>query len=552
MKLRGADIIIRMLEKLGVQIISGIPGGSNLPLYDALFGSSIKHILARHEQAAGFIAQGIARSTGETGVCFATSGPGVTNLLTAVADAKMDSVPIVAFTGQVPSKFIGTDAFQEVDAFGLSIPITKHNFLVRSAGDLPFIVSEAYITSKSGRPGPVLIDIPRDIQSEEAEWDGFIRGVPDFHNDDFNNNALDKAALKIKNAERPLLLAGGGIIHSGADSALKDLAYKNSIPVISTLMGLGAFPCSDNLFLGLIGMHGSRSANIATGKADLIVACGTRFSDRSTGKVSEFCRGAEIIHIDIDNSEIGKNKQTDCVLNGDIKKILLKLLPLIPANGRKSWKCEIDSLKLKYSEEIPSTSEILHPANIIVKVRSVVPENTIITTDVGQHQMWVAKWYGFRKPRTFLTSGGLGTMGFGLPAAIGAALVNQDKKIVCFTGDGSLLMNIQELAVLSEHGLNVTLILFNNGNLGLVRQQQELFYNKHFIASKFIKNPDFCAIGEAFGIKTFDLSEERDPLKALTFALECSSPYLVNVPVPETIFALPMVSPGSSNLEMIG
>ena len=551
MKSRGADIIIRILEKLGIRIISGIPGGSNLPLYDALYRSSIRHILARHEQAAGFIAHGMARSTGKTAVCFATSGPGVTNLLTAIADAKMDSVPLIAITGQVPLNLIGTDAFQEVDAYGLSTPITKHNFLVRSAKDLPEVIVEAFRIASSGRPGPVLIDVPKDIQTEEVEWDDKITETPQIPDLKFDKNSIEKAALMIRKSERPLFLIGGGVIHSGAGGLLKELAHKNSIPIVTTLMGLGAYPGGDELFIGMIGMHGSKTANNSTERADLIITCGTRFNDRATGKVSQFCRRAEIIHIDIDDSEIDKNKKADCTINGDIKSILSGILPLVPADDRTVWNEELIFLKQEYPDRGHHENDIFHPENIIRETGSLVPDTAIITTDVGQHQMWVAQWYPFKRPRTFLTSGGLGTMGFGLPAAIGAALSNPDKKVVCFTGDGSILMNIQELATLSECGLNITIILLNNGNLGLVRQQQDLFYEKHFIASKFVKNPDFIAIGEGFGIKSIDLYAAGNPMKILAAALESPFPIFINVPVSENTYALPMVSPGSSNLEMI-
>lgn len=551
MKLRGSDIAIRTLEKLGIGIIAGIPGGSNLPLYDSLYSSGIKHILARHEQAAGFIAQGMARSTGKTSVCFATSGPGVTNLLTAIADARMDSVPVVAITGQVPLSLIGTDAFQEVDTYGLSIPVTKHNFMIKNVKEIPGTIIKAFGIASSGRPGPVLIDIPKDIQLEETMWDpamneGFKPGeiVCD-------ERIMEKAAYMIGKAERPLIIAGGGAILSEAAGVLRDMSFRKMIPAVSTLMGLGTFQHNDPMFLGIIGMHGSRCANTAAQRADLIISCGARFSDRSTGKVSEFCSRAEIIHIDIDNSEIGKIKKAGCMVNGDIKQIISRIMPLIPESPGNAWKKESAAMKLEFPDGEREENNFFHPANIIRTAGKPVPENSIITTDVGQHQMWVAKWYPFMEPRSFLTSGGLGTMGFGLPAAIGAALSNPGKKIVCFTGDGSILMNIQELATLAEYDLNICIIIMNNGNLGLVRQQQDLFYGKRFIASKFIKSPDFKTIGEAFGIKSFDLSSGGEPFKILKRALDYASPSIVNVMVPENNYALPMVRPGSANTEMI-
>jgi acetolactate synthase-1/2/3 large subunit len=549
--MRGADIVIRILEKLGIRTISGIPGGSNLPLYDALYGSSIRHILARHEQAAGFIAQGMARSTGKTAVCFATSGPGVTNLLTAIADARMDSVPIVAITGQVPLNLIGTDAFQEVDTYGLSIPITKHNFMVKSVKDIPETIQTAFRIASSGRPGPVLIDIPKDVQLEQTGWNGIMREEPAENNPLPDEGIIDKAAYMIGKAQRPLLIAGGGAVISGAALILRDFSHKKAINAVSTLMGLGVFSSGDPLFLGMIGMHGSECANYAARKADLIIACGTRFGDRSTGKVPEFCPQAKIIHIDIDNSEFGKIMRADCAINGDIKSALTAFMPGIPDGTGKEPSEDPAGMKRDFQKDPRPGDNDFFPASIIRNTGEMIPGNSIITTDVGQHQMWVAKWYPFREPRTFLTSGGLGTMGFGLPAAIGAALSNPSKKVVCFTSDGSILMNIQELATLSECGLNVAIIVMNNGNLGLVRQQQDLFYNKRFIASKFIKSPDFMAIGEAFGLASFDLASGGRPMEILAAALDCRRPCIVNVPVLENTYALPMVPPGSANSDMI-
>ncbi len=552
MKHTGAETIIRILEKMGIEIIAGIPGGANLPLYDALYSSSIRHILVRHEQAAGFIAQGMARSTGRTAVCFATSGPGATNLLTAIADAKMDSIPIIAITGQVSLPYIGTDAFQEVDTYGLSIPITKHNFLVRSAKELPGVLSEAFRIASSGRPGPVLIDVPKNVQNEIWDWDGSIPQLNAETEYPFNKKDLEKAAAMIEKSNKPLLYIGGGIIHSNAGPQLKELAEKNSLPAALTLMGLGSFPSDNELCLGMLGMHGAPYTNYLMKETDLLIACGTRFDDRATGKVSEFCPDAEIIHIDIDHSEIDKIKQSHLSLNGDISAILSGLIPLVSQNDRPGWREEILRMKKAYPMPAPDKKDILHPANIIRQAGGIIPRNAIITTDVGQHQMWTAQWYPFKEPRTFLTSGGLGTMGFGLPAAIGAALANPDRKVVCFSGDGSILMNIQELATLCDLNLNITIILMNNGHLGLVRQQQELFYNKHYIAAEFKTNPDFKALGEAFGIKSFDLTGQKDPYGILKEALAGSGPTLVNIPISPEENVLPMVPPGAANFEMIG
>jgi len=551
MKYNGAEIVIKLLENEGVEYISGIPGGFNLPLYDALYNSKITHILARHEQGAGFIAQGMARTTGKVGVCFATSGPGVTNLLTAIADAKLDSIPLVAITGQVPLSSIGTDAFQEVDAYGLTIPITKHNFLIRSIDELFKIIPEAFNIALEGRPGPVLIDIPKNIQTQVIELDEFpvtnnsfiIRKITDIP-------TIKSIADSINTSKKPILYAGGGIVGSGASEDLFKLAKKSNIPVTLSLMGLSSFPSDHELNIGMLGMHGAVYTNYLMNEADLIIALGIRFDDRATGKIEEFCPNAKIIHIDIDPSEINKVKPTNISMVANAKDFLEDLLPLINDKNREEWIAEVKDYRSKYP--LPSYKNPMHPANIIPFVASKVPTDTIIATDVGEHQMWTAQRYPFKVPRSFITSGGLGTMGFGLPAAIGAALANPEKLVISFSGDGSILMNIQELATLSEFCLNVKVIVLNNHHLGLVRQQQELFYKKHYIASCFIGNPDFKTIARGFGMNSYDLSEESEPFKRLEEILSIPGPCLINIPIDETENVLPMVAPGSSNMKMIG
>lgn len=552
MKQTGAEIIIRLLERKGIEIIAGIPGSANLPLYKVLHDSSIKHVLVRHEQAAGFIAQGMARSTGKAAVCFATSGPGATNLLTAIADAKLDSVPVVAFTGQVATTLIGTDAFQEIDTYGLTIPITKHNFLAHSAEELLEIIPEAFNIAESGRPGPVVIDVPRDVQLQEHTFEKW----PDFKERQVINNVdkdnLAKIAEVINTSLRPVILFGAGIIEASTENELLQLAEKNNIPMASTLRGLGAIDPSHPLYLGMLGMHGTRTANQLIEQADVVLALGFRFDDRATGKVSEFCKNARIIHVDIDNAEIGKIKPALLNINADLNPFLYSLLPLLRHDDRKTWIEQVfDSKKHNRSLNAPY-NDIFHPVRIIDEVSSMVPSDTIITTDVGQHQMWVAMRYPFRKSRTLLTSGGLGTMGFGVPAAIGAALANPDKKIICFSGDGSLLMNIQEMATIAEQQPNIAILLFNNGHLGLVRQQQELFYDKKFIASKFYALPDFPNIARAFGLKAFDLATEEQPYEILKKALELKEPVFINIPINSSENVFPMVPPGSANKIMIG
>jgi len=550
MRYSGAQIIIKLLEKYGIDIIAGIPGGANLPLYNALYESKIRHILVRHEQAAGFIAQGISRSTGKPSVCFATSGPGVTNLLTAIADAKLDSIPIIAITGQVSSSLIGTDAFQEVDTYGMTIPITKHNFLVKRASELLRIIPEAFKIATGGRPGPVVIDVPKDIQNEEIEFDSWPKSFAADAASNISRQSAEKIAKMINKAKKPLMYIGGGIIASGAEGLVCKLAEKNSIPVTLTLTGLGAFPACNKLYLGMLGMHGASYTNFIVEEADLILAFGVRFDDRAIGHAQQFARNAKIIHIDIDNAEIGKIKQADFSLCADIKKALQKIIPFVNKNGRRNWLLQIEAGRKKHPKFTPKDE--LHPTNIIKAISGLVCPDTIITTDVGQHQMWVAQSYPFESPRTLLTSGGLGTMGFGLPAAIGAALANPKKRIVCISGDGSILMNIQELATLKELNLDITIIIMNNGHLGLVRQQQEFFYGKKYIASKFTAKHSFEKIAEAFGIRAFELTRGEKLDSSLRKALRNKGPSLIDINVHYAHNVIPMVTPGKSNLEMIG
>lgn len=552
MKYSGAEIVIKLLERQGIKTIAGMPGGANLPLYDALYKSDIQHILARHEQGAAFIAQGITRSTGQAAVCFATSGPGATNLLTAIADAKQDSVPIICITGQVPYTMLGTDAFQEVDTYGLTIPITKQNFLVRSVEELFKVIPEAFRIATSGRPGPVLIDIPKDVQLAEYEFDCWPKPGAAQNKMEAEIHVLEKAAYMINKSKKPILYIGGGVIHSQASQILGEFARKNSIPVATTLMGLGGFDVDDPLYLGMLGMHAARYTNLLLGEADLLLAFGVRFDDRAIGNAEKFCPNAEIIHIDIDEAEINKIRRVELFVSGDVKIILEALLPMLNKNDRSSWLKEVEDKKREYPFQLPMSGDRFHPSNIILSVSSLVDSDTIITTDVGQHQMWTAQAYPFKYPRTFLTSGGLGTMGFGLPAAIGAAVANPYKKVVCFTGDGSILMNIQELATLADLKLDVTVIILNNQHLGLVRQQQEMFYKGHYIASKFVSNPDLAAISRGFGIEAADLGKEENLIDHLGKILSNKGPYVVNIPIRSDENVVPIVPPGKGLCEMMG
>jgi acetolactate synthase I/II/III large subunit len=552
MKYSGAEIIIKMLETHGIDTIAGIPGGSNLPLYNALYGSKIRHILARHEQGAGFIAQGMARSTGKPAVCFATSGPGATNLITAIADAKLDSVPIIAITGQVPSALMGTDAFQEADTYGMTIPITKHNFLVHDASELIPTINKAFTIAIEGRPGPVLIDVPKDVQSQIIEVEKFYIEEPAKSATSTKDDIISQAAAMINASTKPVFYIGGGVMSSGAYLEIAAIAEKNAIPITSTLMGLGCMPHNHPLYIGMLGMHGARYTNHILEEADLLIALGVRFDDRATGNIAQFCPNAAVLHIDIDPAELNKIRTATLGIAGNAKDILQQIEPAVHAEKREAWIDRITHLRKEQPFNYPVEKDIFHPLNLIRAIGSLAPENAIITTDVGQHQMWTAQAYPFMQPRTFLTSGGLGTMGFGLPAAIGAALANPKRKVICFSGDGSILMNIQELATLAELNLNVTIVLLNNGHLGLVRQQQELFYNGNYIASKFDIQPDFAAIAKGFGIVGVDLGKASDPHTALQNALESQRPCFINVPIDHKEMVTPMVPPGKANIEMIG
>jgi len=551
MKRNGAELIIEALERNGVEIVTGIPGGANLPIYNALYRSRIRHILARHEQGAGFIAQGMARSTGKAGVCLATSGPGITNLVTAIADAKLDSVPLVAITGQVASAMIGTDAFQEVDTFGMTMNITKHNYLVKDARELPRVISDAFSIAENGRPGPVLIDVPKDVQLQEIELDSWPENAMLHSISQIGEERVGEIANMINKAKRPLIYAGGGIISAGAGDNLAKLARKNSIPVALTLMGLGAFPPGDSLYLGMLGMHAAPCTNYILDEIDLLITLGARFDDRAVGKVKEFCPGAAVIHIDIDASEIDKIKRSHISLVSDVRDALEHILLFVNEDSREAWMKRIETIKGEHPLPFPQSDDVLNPLRFIQEISKIAGPETIITTDVGQHQMWVAQVYPFHRPRTLLTSGGLGTMGFGLPSAIGAALAHPHRQVICISGDGSIQMNIQEMATLADLDLQGAVIIMNNQHLGLVRQQQELFFNGNYIASRFNSKLDFAAIGRQFGIRGINLEAVIDPVKTVKSMLQEKGPCIIDVPIRYCENVFPMVPPGAANREMI-
>ena len=553
MQMTGADLIVKLLERQGTSTIAGVPGGAALPMYDALSKSeTIHHVLCRHEQGAGFIAQGMARVSGRPEVCLASSGPGATNLVTAIADAKLDSIPIIALTGQVPLSMIGTDAFQEVDTYGMTIPITKHNFLVRSAKDLLEVIPAAFRIAMSDRPGPVLVDVPKDVQNQMVSFDAYPDVVLPDAAPTFDIAAVEEAAKMIEAAERPVLYLGGGVIHSGAAAMAVTLAEQASLPTTMTLMALGAMPMDHPLAIGMLGMHGARYTNYVLEEADLLICVGARFDDRAIGKTAEFCPNAKIIHIDIDRSELHKVKDAHVAIAGDVGQVLAELLPRVKPQLRKRWLSHVESLKGRFPLAMPGIEDPRTPYGLIHAVANCLDDSAIITSDVGQHQMWVAQAYPFRRSRQWLNSGGLGTMGFGFPAAIGAALAAPERTVVCFSGDGSLKMNIQEMATAAQEGVNVKIILMNNQSLGLVHQQQNLFYGKRIMASRYERPTDFLKIAEGFGMRAVDLDPSPNPRATLAEALHTPGPCLIHATIDPNEFVYPMVPPGAANSEMIG
>ena len=547
----GAQLIVHLLERQGITTVAGIPGGTVLPLYDALSQSTqIRHVLARHEQGAGFIAQGMARTQGKPAVCMACSGPGATNLVTAIADARLDSIPLICITGQVPSSMIGTDAFQEVDTYGISIPITKHNYLVRDISELPQVISDAFRIAQSGRPGPVWIDIPKDVQTAEIEIDMLPEPGERAPAPEFSAESVRDAAAMINAAKRPVLYLGGGAINAADE--IRQFAEKANLPTTMTLMALGMLPKAHPLSLGMLGMHGARSTNYILQEADLLIVMGARFDDRAIGKTEEFCPNAKIIHVDIDRAELGKIKQPHVAIQGDVAEVLAQLIPQTEATDRADWRQLVADLQREFPGAIPTEGDPLSHYGLINAVAACVDDSAIITTDVGQHQMWTAQAYPLNRPRQWLTSGGLGTMGFGLPAAVGAALANPDRKVICFSGDGSLMMNIQEMATAAENQLDVKIILMNNEALGLVHQQQSLFYKQGVFAATYPGMINFMQIAAGFGLHTCDLNAEEDAHAALQAAISRPGPALIHVRIDPEQKVYPMVPPGAANTEMVG
>jgi acetolactate synthase-1/2/3 large subunit len=552
----GAQIIWECLEREGVKVVFGYPGGAILPTYDALKHSSIHHILVRHEQGATHMADGYARAGGGVGVAVATSGPGATNMVTGIATAMLDSSPIVCLTGQVGSKLIGTDAFQETDITGVTLPITKHNYLVTHASEIAQTIREAFYIAKSGRPGPVLIDITKDAQQStcEFDWESAAPQLPGYRPDLSPEAKIYQDALElITNAKRPVILAGHGIMISGAMREVRELAEKAGIPVGLTLLGLGAFPASHPLNLGMMGMHGEAWVNQAIQDADLLIALGMRFDDRVTGNLKTYAPNAKKIHVEIDPSEINKNVKVDVALVGDLREVLHELLPHIEANDRKEWFEHIDRLKgdsaVRDIQNLPDNGH-LYAAHVINDIWRETDGKAIVVTDVGQHQMWEAQYYKHEEPRTLITSGGLGTMGFALPAAIGAKMAQPDAEVWVIVGDGGFQMTMCELATIIQERLDINIAIINNGFLGMVRQWQEFFYEKNYQATPLL-SPDFSVLASAYGIKSCAVNSRADVLPAVRSARSHQGPVLIDFQVEQEDTVYPMVPAGADLHAMI-
>ena len=559
--IKGARILLECLSRLGIKEIFGYPGGAVIPIYDELYSfKDIKHYFARHEQGAVHEADGYARSTGKVGVCLATSGPGATNLVTGIMTAHMDSIPLLAITGQVTSTLLGKDAFQESDIVGITVPITKNNYLVQDIRELPRILKEAYYIASTGRPGPVLVDIPRDIQLEEIPYDEFKKLYEqEFELEGYNpvyegHKGQIKTAIKmIKDSKKPLIIAGAGILKGHAYDELKEFVDKTNIPVAMTLLGLGSFPGDHELALGMIGMHGTTYANYAANEADLVIAAGMRFDDRVTGNPLKFLPNANIIHIDIDPAEIGKNKLIDVPIVGDLKNVLAELNRKIPKLSHTKWLDEVAKLKKKYSLTFRKTEDdVLIPQEILFEINKLTKGEVIVATDVGQHQMWSAQFIKFNNPYSILTSGGAGTMGFGLPAAIGAQVANPDKKVLAIVGDGGFQLTFQELMMVKEYNLPVKIFIINNSYLGMVRQWQELFNDRRYSSVDLSYNPDFIKIGEAYGIKSIQLKTKKDLKKHLKKILESDEAVLVECIVEKEENVYPMIPAGKDVSCIVG
>ncbi|MEB8480602.1 acetolactate synthase 2 catalytic subunit [Cronobacter malonaticus] len=544
--MNGAQWVVHALRAQGVDTVFGYPGGAIMPVYNALYDGGVEHLLCRHEQGAAMAAIGYARATGKTGVCIATSGPGATNLITGLADALLDSVPVVAITGQVAAPLIGTDAFQEVDVLGLSLACTKHSFLVESLDELPEIMAQAFHLASSGRPGPVLIDIPKDIQLASGELEPWLSSVEDTFV--IPQAELEQARSLLSQAEKPMLYVGGGVGMAQAVPALREFMSQTQIPCAVTLKGLGAVEASYPWYVGMLGMHGTKAANLAVQECDLLIAVGARFDDRVTGKLNTFAPHAKVIHMDIDPAELNKLRQAHVGLQGDLNALLPGLQRPMAIDA---WRERVAALRSEHDWRYDHPGEGIFAPLLLKQLSDRKPVNSVVTTDVGQHQMWAAQHMRFSRPENFITSSGLGTMGFGLPAAVGAQVARPEDTVICVTGDGSFMMNIQELGTVKRKQLPLKIVLLDNQRLGMVRQWQQLFFSERYSETNLSDNPDFLTLASAFGIAGQRITRKDQVTAALEAMFNSEGPYLLHVSIDEAENVWPLVPPGASNSQML-
>ncbi|MCH1931055.1 acetolactate synthase 2 catalytic subunit [Shewanella sp. A25] len=544
--IRGADAVIKVLAAHGVTTVFGYPGGAIMPIYDALYGSPVEHLLSRHEQGAAFAAVGYARASGKTGVCFATSGPGATNLITSLADALLDSVPVVAITGQVSTAVIGTDAFQEIDVLGMSLSCTKHSFMVTDVKDLIPTLYQAFEIAASGRPGPVLVDIPKDIQIAQVEYRTPLLAVTSEPQAAQTEIAAARALLT--EAKQPMLYVGGGVGMAGAVEQLREFIDVTGMPSVATLKGLGTIAHGTQGYLGMLGMHGGKAANLAVQECDLLVVVGARFDDRVTGRLATFAQNAKVIHLDIDAAELGKLRMPDVAIAGDLRQILPALA--MPLNITP-WQVEVAHLGRKHQWDYQHPGSLIYAPAMLRRLANKLPEDSVVCCDVGQHQMWVAQHMWFRRPEDHLSSAGLGTMGFGLPAAIGAQVARPNATVVTVSGDGSFMMNVQELTTIKRRKLPVKILLIDNQKLGMVKQWQQLFFEERYSETDLSDNPDFVQLASAFDIPGRTIFSSDEVEEALTEMLAAKGPYLLHVAIDDAFNVWPLVPPGASNSDMM-
>ncbi|MEP8941082.1 acetolactate synthase 2 catalytic subunit [Enterobacter mori] len=544
--MNGAQWVVHALRAQGVETVFGYPGGAIMPIYDALYDGGVEHLLCRHEQGAAMAAIGYARATSKIGVCMATSGPGATNLITGLADALLDSVPVVAITGQVASPFIGTDAFQEVDVLGLSLACTKHSFLVQSLEELPRVMAEAFEVASSGRPGPVLVDIPKDIQVAPGDLEPHFSTVES--DDAFPHAEVEEARQMLAQAKQPMLYIGGGVGMAQAVPALREFIATTQMPATCTLKGLGAVDANYPYYLGMLGMHGTKAANLAVQECDLLIAVGARFDDRVTGKLNTFAPNAKVIHMDIDPAEMNKLRQAHVALQGDLNALLPALQQPLDINA---WRQHTADMRAEHAWRYDHPGEAIYAPLLLKQLSDRKPADSVVTTDVGQHQMWSAQHMTYTRPENFITSSGLGTMGFGLPAAVGAQVARPNDTVICISGDGSFMMNVQELGTVKRKQLPLKIVLLDNQRLGMVRQWQQLFFQERYSETTLTDNPDFLTLASAFGIPGQHITRKDQVEAALDTMLNSDGPYLLHVSIDELENVWPLVPPGASNSQMM-